>query len=128
MSDWGFGEEAACRFIAATAWPWEATIERDAWAPRIGAEPEFGRAELKRARERLNAAAKSLGLPTVAEGLAEVLDNLPSLIYETRRRRGLSLRAAASEIGVGLNVLYRVEKGRRIQQPRGTETSSLDVR
>ena len=48
-------------------------------------------------------------LSTYAE-LADVLDNLPMLCRENRRRRGLSLRAAATEIGSSLSTVLRFEE------------------
>lgn len=43
--------------------------------------------------------------------LAEVLDALPLLVREKRRREGLSLRAAARAIDVDFNTLSRFERG-----------------
>jgi len=44
--------------------------------------------------------------------LAQVLDNLPLLLREARRSRGLSLRAAAKQMpGVTFNTLTRIENG-----------------
>lgn len=50
--------------------------------------------------------------------LAEVLVSLPLILREMRRARGISLRKAAEEIGVGFTTLHRMEN----------ETSSFDVR
>lgn len=49
--------------------------------------------------------------PTGYRELAEVLDNLPSLVREARRARGLSLRAASKQSGITFTTLMRVEKG-----------------
>jgi transcriptional regulator with XRE-family HTH domain len=43
--------------------------------------------------------------------LAEVLDALPMLCREKRRREGLSLREAASQMGVAFSVVHRFENG-----------------
>jgi len=43
--------------------------------------------------------------------LAEVLDALPMLCREKRRRQALSLRAAAREMDVNFSVLQRFENG-----------------
>lgn len=43
--------------------------------------------------------------------LADVLANLPVLVRENRRRRGLSLRAAAQEAGVSFSTIARTESG-----------------
>lgn len=48
--------------------------------------------------------------PSYAE-LAHVLDNLPLLLRETRRARGLALRPAAEQIGIGHATVSRMEKG-----------------
>lgn len=50
---------------------------------------------------------------TYAE-LVDVLDLLPRLLREIRRLRGLSLRAAADEIGVAFNSLSRFERGQDV--------------
>lgn len=49
--------------------------------------------------------------PTSYDEILDVLDRLPLLVRETRRRRGLSLRAAARESGVGFANLSRCENG-----------------
>lgn len=50
--------------------------------------------------------------PIPAEAAAlEVLAALPELLRETRRARGLSLRAAGDQAGCGFNTLSRVERG-----------------
>jgi hypothetical protein len=43
--------------------------------------------------------------------LADILDNLPFLVREGRRSRGLNLRDAGKQSGVGFNTLSRVERG-----------------
>lgn len=43
--------------------------------------------------------------------LAEVIENLPLLVRETRRSRGLSGRAAAKQAGMNFTTLSRVEHG-----------------
>lgn len=43
--------------------------------------------------------------------LAEVVDNLPILLREARRDRGLSMRAAAREISIALSTVDRIERG-----------------
>lgn len=52
--------------------------------------------------------------PTSYEELADVLDNLPLLLRETRRRRGLSLRATAKEVGTSFSTVTRFENGEDI--------------
>lgn len=51
------------------------------------------------------------GAPTSYADLAQVIENLPLLVRENRRRRGLSLRASADEIGCGFTTLMRIEDG-----------------
>ena len=53
----------------------------------------------------------STGELTTYDELADIIDALPLLVREGRRVRGLSLRAAAKEIGINFNVLYRFEQG-----------------
>lgn len=43
--------------------------------------------------------------------MMEVLDNLPMLVREKRRRLGLSLRAAAKDIGMSATAVTRLERG-----------------
>ena len=53
--------------------------------------------------------------------LASVLDNLPLLLREARRARGLSVRAAAELIdGVSFNTLSRLERGRDVNLSNAT--------
>lgn len=49
--------------------------------------------------------------PTPYTELADVLTNLPMLCREKRRRRGLSMRTAAKEIGIGFTTVHRFENG-----------------
>lgn len=49
--------------------------------------------------------------PTTYGELATILERLPDLIRDSRRARGLSLRAAAKEIGVQNSTLLRIEGG-----------------
>lgn len=49
-------------------------------------------------------------LTTYSE-LADVIDNLPLLVREARRARGLSQRAAADQIGVAFSTVSRSEAG-----------------
>lgn len=48
--------------------------------------------------------------PTGYDELVEVLDGLPLLVREIRRRRGLSIRAAAREVGIPFSNLDRFER------------------
>lgn len=43
--------------------------------------------------------------------LADVIANLPVLLREARRARGLSLRAAAKELGMSFSTVTRMEEG-----------------
>ena len=52
--------------------------------------------------------------PTSYDELAEVLDNLPLLLRETRRRRGLSLRKAAQQLEMSFSTVTRFENGEDI--------------
>lgn len=52
--------------------------------------------------------------PTSYAELADVLTNLPLLLRETRRRRGLSLRAAARELEMSFSTVSRFENGEDI--------------
>ena len=49
--------------------------------------------------------------PTPYTEIAEVLDQLPILLHEARRARGLSVRAAAREIGCSFATVNRIELG-----------------
>jgi predicted transcriptional regulator len=49
--------------------------------------------------------------PTSYAELVDVLANLPVLVRETRRRKQLSVRAAAMEAGVSFATLSRFEAG-----------------
>ena len=53
------------------------------------------------------------GLSTYAE-MIEVLDALPLLMREKRRRDGISMREAARQMGIGLSVIHRIEGGEGI--------------
>lgn len=50
------------------------------------------------------------GMSTYAE-LAELLDHLPLLCREKRRREGLSVRTAAEQMRVNYSVIGRFERG-----------------
>ncbi len=50
------------------------------------------------------------GLTSYAD-LAAVVGSLPLLLRETRRARGLSMRAAAAEIGCSAPTIQRIETG-----------------
>lgn len=55
--------------------------------------------------------------PTSYGELAHVLRILPTLCFEKRRLRGLTLRAAAAEIGgISFNTLTRFEQGEDVHQ------------
>ena len=43
--------------------------------------------------------------------LADLVENLPLIVLENRRRRQISLREAASELGVSFSTISRVERG-----------------
>ena len=45
--------------------------------------------------------------------LISILDSLPVLVREKRRRLGLSLRAAADEIGMSAPTIQRCEAGQK---------------
>lgn len=47
----------------------------------------------------------------MSESVLDVLDSLPGTMRTMRALRGLSLRAAASEIGVSFSTLTRLENG-----------------
>lgn len=51
------------------------------------------------------------GAPTTYDELAYVLGNLPLLLREARRRRGLSLRTAATQLGMSAATVTRFENG-----------------
>jgi ribosome-binding protein aMBF1 (putative translation factor) len=48
---------------------------------------------------------------TTYRDLAEVLENLPLLLRETRRWRRVSMRALAPEIGISFSTISRIEAG-----------------
>ena len=54
----------------------------------------------------------------VLDAAANVLENLPSMLAAQRKRRRLSLRQAADQIGVNYVTLRRIEVGRTV--PRVT--------
>lgn len=49
--------------------------------------------------------------PTGYGELADVLESLPLILREMRRARGLSLRAAATEMGMSFSTVTRFEHG-----------------
>lgn len=49
--------------------------------------------------------------PTSYAELADLLESLPFLVAETRRRKGLSIRAAAKELGCSFSTVLRIESG-----------------
>lgn len=49
--------------------------------------------------------------PSGYDGLLQVLADLPVICRETRRRKGLSLRAAAQQAAVSFSTLDRMERG-----------------
>ncbi|MFE7868829.1 helix-turn-helix domain-containing protein [Micromonospora humida] len=51
------------------------------------------------------------GKPSTYAELISVLSALPLLLRETRRARGLSVRAAAREIGCSFATVSRIEAG-----------------
>lgn len=46
------------------------------------------------------------------EELAQVLENVPLLLREARRARGLTVRAAAQQLGMSFSTVSRIENGR----------------
>lgn len=52
--------------------------------------------------------------PTSYGELVDVLTNLPLLLREARRRRGLGLRATARELGMSFSTVSRFENGEDI--------------
>lgn len=50
-------------------------------------------------------------LPTPYAELADVIGNLPLLLREARRARGLSLRATARELRISFSTVDRIERG-----------------
>lgn len=55
--------------------------------------------------------ARHTAVPSRYADLAAVVEALPMLVREHRRRRGVSLRAAARELGVSFSTLDRIERG-----------------
>lgn len=53
----------------------------------------------------------STGKQTTYGELATIVESLPMLVREHRRRKGLSLREAAKEIGCSFSTLTRFEHG-----------------
>lgn len=53
--------------------------------------------------------------PAAYDELIKVLTNLRFLVRETRRRRGLSIRAAAEQLGLSHTVISRFEEGAGVQ-------------
>jgi transcriptional regulator with XRE-family HTH domain len=47
--------------------------------------------------------------------MAEVFRNLPLIVREARRARGVSGRAAARQMGVDFNTLARLERGHDVR-------------
>jgi transcriptional regulator with XRE-family HTH domain len=52
-----------------------------------------------------------MSTPTPYRELAALVDNLPLLLREARRARGLSQRAAARELGCSFSTVSRMEAG-----------------
>ena len=50
--------------------------------------------------------------PPTYSDLIRLVEAIPLLTLETRRRRGLSLRPAADEIGISGSTLLRIESGK----------------
>jgi transcriptional regulator with XRE-family HTH domain len=82
----------------------------------------------------------STGELTPYAELAGVIGNVPVLLREARRARGLSLRAAARELGMSFSTVDRIERGEDgvvsntvavlrwlDQRPRGTETNPAEA-
>lgn len=59
---------------------------------------------------------------TPYEELAQILDNLPLLVREARRRKRHSLRAAAADMGVPFATLHRLERDRALPIMRHAAT------
>lgn len=55
---------------------------------------------------------RSASFAPVVVGVAQVLDALPALVQEKRRRDGLSLRQAADRMGMSFSTVQRCEAGR----------------
>lgn len=53
----------------------------------------------------------STGKPSPYVELVSVIESLPVLLREARRARGLSIRAAAAELGVSFATVARIEQG-----------------
>lgn len=51
------------------------------------------------------------GTPVSYSEILAVLDALPLIVREARRRRGLSFRGVADEAGVSFSTVMRVEEG-----------------
>ena len=49
--------------------------------------------------------------PTPYREIADVIGNLPLLLREARRARGLSLRATAKELRISFSTVDRIERG-----------------
>lgn len=49
--------------------------------------------------------------PTPYDDILAVLDNLPVLVRETRRRKGASMREVGRQTGMAASTVMRVEKG-----------------
>jgi hypothetical protein len=49
--------------------------------------------------------------PASYEDIAAVLDSLPMLVREKRRREQLSVRAAVKQLGFSFSTLHRFERG-----------------
>lgn len=49
--------------------------------------------------------------PASYRELVQVLVNLPMLLHEARRARGVTLREAAKQTGLSFNTIMRMEKG-----------------
>lgn len=47
--------------------------------------------------------------------MADVLANLPLIVREARRARGISGRAAAKQMGIDFNTLGRLERGHDVR-------------
>jgi hypothetical protein len=83
--------------------------------------------EFMEERERLLIQQAELGdhiaavTASACRAALEVLDYLPGMVSAERHRQGLSLRAAADEMGVAFTTLNRLERGEGIHLEAGVQ-------
>lgn len=70
--------------------------------------------------------ATKAAAPSSYSDLAAVIESLPLLVREARRARGLSVRAAAAQVGCSFSTISRFENGDDVNLSNAAEPGRLD--